>query len=533
MIRVQSLKTQFSFVIAILVVAIISLNAYFFIKTKSEELKSDIYKNAVSFANLTVKPVMDAYYLFFQSKSYVPFISHIKEILKLNNDIARIRLVSYPSKSGQQSQSLVKYDTNIPDSDIESQLDKTTITDPILLEQIRFRYPTFRLAGSDMVYGRTESGFVDLRGNSISSFVGDQEIENVVFPYTDNVFSVIYDVSYANLSRRIQQTTLNVSIFAILAILVGIAVSFLLAHHITDPIKILTRNVLKIAKGDLTQKISLKSHNEIGILAETFNEMTDDLAKYQQDLVEKEKMNQEIQLAAEIQQNLLPKKLPAVSGIDIAAGVHPAVAVGGDVYDFIEMHNGDLLFFIGDVTGHGIPASLIASITNTLIFTLQHASGIPRDIALLANEVLYSKTKKDMFVTMIIARWEKQEERVRYTCAGHDQIIHYHANTKKASLEPKGGVALGLVPDVSGQLEDRIVTLESGDFLLFYSDGIPEALNPELRRFSMERFVQVVEKYGESPSAQEMYDRIIQETQHFMRGYPQADDITLIVVRKK
>jgi serine phosphatase RsbU (regulator of sigma subunit) len=535
MIRIKTFKTQLAIVMISIVVLMLLLNAFLLIQSKRHELQTDIYKNAVRFSNLTVGRIMDAYYRDFKNNSFTAFNSSIKETFTIDrDDIARLQIVLYPTDENNTKTSLIEYDTNTPDNEIASRVEKDQITDPVLLDQIRFQYPSVRLAASHTYYGITPNGYVDAGGNKVENFAGDAQIENIVWPY-DNQHSVIYYVSYASLDARTWQAILNMGILTLFAIVASLIVSLWVAHRITDPIKILTHNVLHIARGDFTTKINIKAHNEIGILANTFNKMTDDLAKYQTDLVEKEKMNQEIQLAAEIQQNLLPKQIPTIPGLDIAAGVRPAVAVGGDVYDFIPLHNGDLLFYIGDVTGHGIPASLIASITNTLIFSLQHSSSSPKDIAVAANHVLYSKTKKDMFVTMIIARWDKKLKQLHYTCAGHDQIIVYHAQHRQVSLEPKGGIALGMVKDKDAEkrLENKIITLESGDFLLLYSDGIPEALNSDLKRFSMDRFQRLVEKCGPLATAQEIYDYILDEIQKFMKGQPQADDITLIVLKRQ
>ncbi len=528
----HSLKIQLTLIIGILVVLILGVNAYLLIRNKSEELNTDIYRNAVSFSNLTVNRVMDAYNLYFKSSSFTAFHTNIFEIFKLNSDIYGLEIVAYPSKLNGQEVSLIRYGTDTAESEIGTKTDQSKITDPVVLNQIRLRYPSVRLAGSDVVYGITDKGYIDLKGNKVAPFQGDQEIQNVVFPYTDNLHSVIYYVSYNQLNRRIQQTSFTILMITIGAMIIAVIVGYFLALRITKPVKVLTQRALDIAKGDFTQQIKITTSNEIGILAKTFNKMTDDLANYQRDLIEKERINEELRLAGDIQQNLLPKILPQSTGLDIAAGVKAAVEVGGDVYDFIPQANGDLLFYIGDVTGHGVPASLIASITNTLIFTLQYSSPSPREIALMANHVLYSKTRKDMFVTMIIAKWEQALNKVTYTCAGHDQMLHYHARQQKATLEPRGGVALGLVKDINKQLQDREVMMETGDFVLMYSDGIPEALNPEHQRFSMDRLVRTAEQAGRFQTAQQIFDYIIAETNQYMRGFPQADDITLIVLKK-
>ena len=167
------------------------------------------------------------------------------------------------------------------------------------------------------------------------------------------------------------------------------------------------------------------------MLADTFNTMAKDLEVSTKAMVEKEKLTRELELAGEIQRELLPTELPKIENLDIAASLISAEEVGGDCYDFIPVGKDQMLFYIGDVTGHGVPAGLLSAINNALVpafldqfsdtkDVIVNLNRLTKDIVLHLNRILKMKTRPNMFMTMVMAMWNKEKH-----------ILEYKTHTRK------------------------------------------------------------------------------------------------------
>ena len=319
-----------------------------------------------------------------------------------------------------------------------------------------------------------------------------------------------------------------------MGITVALLIGYLLAYGITAPIKTLSLGAAQIGKGDFKVRIPLKSKSEVGMLAHTFNDMAEELEVSTQVMIEHEKTAKELELASKIQQELLPLHLPKVPGLDIAASLHPATQVGGDCYDFIpvEKGNGDLLFYIADVTGHGVGAGLVSAVSNALIPAFMEQYTDTHELIVHLNKILKQKTSPNVFVTMVMALWHHETSQLQFTQAGHDPIFHLHAQTSKVTKLAHGGMALGMIPDISKITKTEAVQIEVGDVLVLYTDGIPEAWKNERENYGMDRFVESVERCGHAATAQQIHDQILADVKGYMGMYPQQDDITLLVVKR-
>jgi sigma-B regulation protein RsbU (phosphoserine phosphatase) len=269
------------------------------------------------------------------------------------------------------------------------------------------------------------------------------------------------------------------------------------------------------------------------MLAATFNKMAADLEESTKAKIEHEKVAKELELAAKIQNELLPKQLPQIENMDIAASLSAATEVGGDCYDFIPVErNGKLLFYIADVTGHGVGAGLVSAITNALAPALMEHYDNTKDIVSELNKILTMKTSPNIFVTACVALWDIAKGVLQFTQAGHDPIMQYQAATDSVILLPPGGLALGMVPDITAKLTTEEVTAHVNDVFVLYTDGIPEAWQNEKDTFGMDRLKETVKKHSGKQTAQEIHDAILADVRAYMGDYPQADDITLLVIKK-
>lgn len=136
-----------------------------------------------------------------------------------------------------------------------------------------------------------------------------------------------------------------------------------------------------------------------------------------------------------------------------------------------------------------------------------------------------------MFMTMVMASWNKKTKKVTFTQAGHDPIVHYRASSKDVAELSVGGMALGMIPDLSKVVKPDSVALKKDDVLVLYTDGIPEAWQTETESYGMDRLKESINKNSTLKTAQQIHDAILKDVYDFMGEYPQADDITLIVVK--
>ncbi|MDP3976162.1 MAG: PP2C family protein-serine/threonine phosphatase, partial [bacterium] len=236
--------------------------------------------------------------------------------------------------------------------------------------------------------------------------------------------------------------------------------------------------------------------------------------------------------ARDIQRQMLPEKAPTVKNLDVAGSVTPASLVGGDIYDYLNAKNGDLLMFISDVTGHGVPAGMIASITNSCLWS--YATTVERldEILVAMNRVVYAKTGPSMFATALLSRWDAKTRQIRYCNAGHEQIMHYQAKTQTIRLIGKGGMALGMIADLKKLLKEESLTLEKGDVMLLYTDGIPEAWKDEKNNLGLSGFSELARKViSRGQTAETIRKNILEGVNRFRKNFPQKDDITLIVAK--
>ncbi len=522
----HSLKTKLVVTISLLIVILFSLAAWLFINEKSTELTYDIFKNARSFAELTAPSIVNDYHLLLAQKSFVYFNRNMNDVFAKFQDLADIRVVSYVGD--------VLYDSKT-ERDKQYEGDKRVIDDDMLLKQMKSRFPSVKtLDSSRILYIKNdESGniqYVDENEKPIQSLGQNEKIYYLVYP-ADNQFYVIYYISYANLQDRINQTMTRNILLAIFGVGIAVFLAYAYSGGITKPLKKLTEGAGIIAKGEFKYRVEVKTKDEISLLANAFNSMAQELEISTKALIYKERVAKELELAAKIQKELLPKIIPKMPGIDISAGLLPAEEIGGDCYDFMKLNDDNLLMYLGDVTGHGVPSGIVVSIVNALIYNFAGQTDI-KTILVNVNRILKDKTSSNMFMTLVILHWEVMNNRLNFVSAGHEQMIHYHANEKKVTLTSPGGLALGMIPDISGILSQDSVMMEKNDVLVIYSDGIPECWKSEKEMYGMGRLKRAVNEYSDLPTAFSIRNALLADVKEFAAGFKQMDDITLIVLKK-
>jgi serine phosphatase RsbU (regulator of sigma subunit) len=251
------------------------------------------------------------------------------------------------------------------------------------------------------------------------------------------------------------------------------------------------------------------------------------LAKQQQEAQERERIEQELQVARLIQQTLLPKSLPGLPGYDVAAYYQPAREVGGDFYDFLELEDGRLGLVIGDVSGKGVPAAIVMAITRTMLHAAYRlGSPAPGEILEQVNNILHPDIPPNMFVTCLAAILDSRIGRLQYANAGHDLPYLRHADG--VSELRATGMPLGLMPGMS--YEQKEIALKPGESVLLYSDGLVEAHDPRREMFGFPRMQEFV---GAHPGGASLIYFLLAELERFTgEEWEQEDDIALLTLQR-
>ena len=243
----------------------------------------------------------------------------------------------------------------------------------------------------------------------------------------------------------------------------------------------------------------------------------------------REILNRELQIARDVQERLLPRQAPQIPGLDVAGLCVPAREVGGDSFDYLALPGGEWALAIGDVAGKGVSASLLMASLQASVRGLA-ADGIADLPELMArlNRLMYEATPSNRFATFLIGVFNPATRRMRLCGAGHNPALRLARGGAPEWLRPRG-VALGLVKEARyTQME---LTLAPGDLLLFYTDGVTEAMNPASGQFGEDRLAEWAKLRAGSDSATVLARDLVRQVQTFAGEAPQHDDITIIAMR--
>ncbi len=251
-------------------------------------------------------------------------------------------------------------------------------------------------------------------------------------------------------------------------------------------------------------------------------------ARLFEEALEKQRLEEELAIAHDIQKRLLPQQPPQLEGLDLFGLNWPSKQVGGDYYDFFEIDNDRLVLTIGDVSGKGVPAALLMANLQASLHALIHAGWPLHKTVARINDLVFRNTAVDKFITFFIAVLDLRTRTLTCVNAGHNPPILLRG--EQAHKLQVGGLLLGMMGNVA--YEEETWQLQPDDWLVLYTDGVSEAMNPEDEEFTEHR-VEAVMRQHRGASAQEMLEALATAVQDFSQGAPQADDITLVALHVK
>ncbi|MCC7209479.1 MAG: SpoIIE family protein phosphatase, partial [Anaerolineae bacterium] len=251
-------------------------------------------------------------------------------------------------------------------------------------------------------------------------------------------------------------------------------------------------------------------------------------AHLQAEASERQRLERELDVAQRIQRSFLPQQLPRYAGWDLAAFYRAARQVGGDFYDFIPLKDGKIGLVIADVADKGVPAALFMALCRTNIRAAAYSRSDPAETLTRVNQLLLSDSRSDMFVTVWYGVWDPKTGEITYANTGHNPPILIQSTGACCELSA-GGIALGVLEDVT--LERKSVTLDPGDVLVAYTDGVTDALRADEVEFGLSGLQDTaLSAYFQSASA--IVERVVSAVDTFTGEQPQFDDLTLVVLKR-
>ncbi|OXS75756.1 PP2C family protein-serine/threonine phosphatase [Domibacillus enclensis] len=241
-------------------------------------------------------------------------------------------------------------------------------------------------------------------------------------------------------------------------------------------------------------------------------------------------LKREINLARNIQSQLLNGKTPVFQGGKVSGASIPARLIGGDYYDFYPLVNGKLRIVIGDVMGKGIPAAMLMILTRGAFRSAAETTKSPAETLMSMNQALYSDLRiLKSFVTLLCADWDPASSVLTYANAGHHLPLFIQAKQEKVEEVPKvKGIMIGGLPNQ--QYTNKSIQLSNQDTVFFYTDGIIEALNEDKEQYRLERLIQTLLLHKEK-GVEEIQTSVLASVEAFTNGLAQRDDITMVVLK--
>jgi serine phosphatase RsbU (regulator of sigma subunit) len=325
----------------------------------------------------------------------------------------------------------------------------------------------------------------------------------------------------------------NFSWQVVLGLLAGLFLITMMVYYvdIVVPLNTVLDQIKAVLTGRRYKKIYSNRTDEIGIFAHFFNEVTASLEKVTEELDKSKKLTGELVVAGQLQKELIPIKAPTIEGFDIAVKNRSAEELGGDNLDFIKVGN-STYFYIGDVTGHGIPAAIVMTMVNTLINAFAELYDTAFDIVVQTNRRLKTRIRSTMFMSMLMLKWNGMTKKMSYVGCGHEHILVFRNKTGLVDVLPSGGIALGMVQDNSKIIKEKELPLDTNDVIVLYTDGITEARNMKGEMFGLDRLKQLVALYAGNNDTLTIIQNIAKDFSKFVEEHIQDDDVTLVVVKK-
>ncbi len=315
-------------------------------------------------------------------------------------------------------------------------------------------------------------------------------------------------------------------------IVVSLVIGFGMVRTITKSVDQISKGTERIRRGDFSFRIKLRSRDQMQSLADSFNEMAAGINRLLIEEKERQRMEEELRIARNIQLKLLPEESFSCPEFDIAAANIPAAEIAGDYFDYFYQPGNQLTVLVADVSGKGASAAFYMAELKGLMNYLQKSFADPIDLVDECHQGLSASLDKVTFITMNIARFSLSEKKIFYTRSGHTPAIYYQAEKRECLTLTPRGPAIGITGFNREQLQRVSLPFNSGDILFFFSDGLSEIMNPDGEQLGVERLsVLLCDNHQLDP--QDIRQLILDYTVSFSHRGNNPDDLTFLIVKVK
>jgi serine phosphatase RsbU (regulator of sigma subunit) len=339
-------------------------------------------------------------------------------------------------------------------------------------------------------------------------------------------------ISAERIDEALSDLTMRLILLTLLFIAVGAVVAWFVAKRVTRPISLLCDDIETVARGDLEHRTPARSNDEIGVLARTFDRMTQNLLGMQD--LERQQAAQEhqIEVAREVQAALLPEQLPPVPGYEVAVASRPAQKIAGDFYDVSDMAGGAKLLAVVSSSGAGIPGAMVVTMARSLLKALAPGETSPAELLRKVNRLLAPDLRRGMYVSALLVRADPAGGKLLVANAGHHPLLVCRRGAAKAEPFHSDGIALGFDkgPVFDRTIKDRELALAAGDRALLCTRSIFAARDAAGTEIGEERVYSLFAKQSARRSA-EFVDAILNALETFREGAATLEDITFLTIR--
>ena len=325
-----------------------------------------------------------------------------------------------------------------------------------------------------------------------------------------------------NRVRTVEQVTAG---FLVLLIALNACLALMFSRSITRPLELLTAASNKLANGNFKARVDIRSRDEFGDLGRVFNQVGPQLATHV-------RLQQAMDVAMQIQYNLLPQAAPNLSGLDVRGMAFYCDETGGDYFDYLCVDDEGrqrLCAVVGDVSGHGLPSALLMATARGLLRQRVSMHGSLGEIVTDVNQRFSEDVERSgRFMTLFLARIDRQRKKIEWVRAGHDPALLYDPGTETfASLKGKG---LPLGVDAAIPYHESSAAIEDGQVLFIGTDGLWETSNEKGELFGKDRLKEVIRRHA-SQSAREILLAVHTAAEEFRGELKQEDDLTIVVIK--
>ncbi len=335
------------------------------------------------------------------------------------------------------------------------------------------------------------------------------------------IFSIFYKIWISKIS---------IYSIALIQFIISSIVFWIYIYFVWLPIQNILKEIQNLVSWWEFQKIEFKRNDEIWKISHFINQIIKRVEWLSWEIHEWKRVKWELDTASQIQESIMPTSVPSwIVWLDIIAKSKSSSEIWWDCFDIIQQWKNTLIY-LWDVTWHWAPAALVMMMANVAIKTLADSNVDPKDIYKRVNELLFQKVKTNHFISSVMLRWDNERQKMYYTWAWHETIIHFSKETWKATNIKTWWIAIKMVKDVSKLIKEKEIDFKEWDVIVLYSDWITEAKNQKDERYWLKHFTEVIERNWNFWSSL-IFENFTKDYSEFVWQSPQEDDVTFILIK--